>query len=122
MRLLVGQPPQLSGRDDPVTKADIRGGTYLYTSRVVDAAWEPFRVKEYSKPIEDFLAQCTDRTDFELRCWALEVQTTNLGLHPLQRNPARLKEKNRYDDSKSAGLPSVGKLVADAASIHKFLI
>lgn len=122
---LLSQQPFVSGRDDPVTTLELRAATYRYTSRVTDSAWEPHRVNIQMGPVENFLKASRDRADFEMRCWALEEQTINLGLHPLQRTrgirDARdvrdsRDSRQRYEDP-AASLPSPGKLVKDAAAI-----
>lgn len=114
MTLLAGQQGLYSGRDDPLTDEEIRLAAYRYTSRITDTAWEPSRVKSWIGPVESYLKASESRADFETRCLALEEQTTNLGLHPLIRNPGA--EKKRSD------LPSPEKLVGAADKIRRYII
>lgn len=102
----------LSGRSDPVSLVEAKIAAYRYTSRIVDVAGDPGRVVGTIGVVEAYLRESKDRADFELRCWALEEQTTNLGLHPLNRNPGA--EKNR------SNLPSPTALVRAAEKICRY--
>lgn len=112
----LSQQPLFSGREEPITTEEIRAAAYKYTSRVTESAWEPHRVNIQIGPVADFLKKSSDRADFEMRCWVLEEQTLNLGLHPLQRwGP--LDTRGRRDIPKPPRVSSPSKLIKDAEAI-----
>jgi len=116
----LSERPLFSGRDEPVTTEEIRAAAYRYTSRVTAYPWEPHRVNINMGPVAEFLEKATDRADFEMRCWALDEQTLNLGLHPLQRwSPLDTRNYGDPDSEtvSSPGLPTPSKLVKAAELI-----